>query len=206
MWCRKNTDERTWWHVLCCALFTLVLLPSFAFAKDDCEKIMAGTYYVTPYSEPSGIHHIAIELLNDDPMNGKPVFHVEKKGAELVHIGATSGKAFGIEVIDADDKNIFNQEAGRDITKCGYEIEGSDIKVLYVDLKKADKEQVKELYDYFTEIWSRFGRVSGDSRFLTKVPTRKMTLKAFTKTKYFLYNEYSDGVIGIGLLVPLEKR
>ena len=190
-------------------LSALISLPALAFADERCEKIMIGTYYVVPYSEPSGIHVLAIELLSDDPMNGKPNFRVEKRGDELVHTGGASGRAFDTEGGDnfADDDNFFNGVLGNGTTACGYEIDNSGgIKVFYADLKKADSKKVKKLYDYFTETWTRLSDSDYESRFITKVPTRKMTLKAFTNTTYFMYQKYSDGIGGAALLVPLEKK
>ena len=193
---------------VCLVLSMMLSLPTLVFAKENCEKKMLGSYYVVPYSEPSGIHMTAINLISDDPMNGKPVFRVEKRGGELVHIGSVSGNVFDTDSDDmAEDNNLFNGILGSGTTRCGYEVDGnSDIKVFYVDLKKADKKKVKELYGYAMEIWERSSSHADTSRFRTKVAKRKMTLKEFTNTSYFLYNLYSDGTIGVAFLVPLEKK
>jgi|GEM_PF-3409029 len=191
------------------ALFILLLAYSpFVLAEDVCEERMIGTYYAVPYSEPSGIHLLAIELLSDDPMNGKPSAYVEKQGNELVHRGAVSGRVFDISGYNfSEDKNLFNSIAGNGTTECGYRIsDANKIKVFYADLKKANRAKVKELYDYFMKNWTLVGRDANESRFITKVSPRKMTLKAFTNTTYFLYQEYSDGIVGVALLVPLEKK
>ena len=189
-------------------LSVLISLPTLTFAKESCEKRMTGTYYAVPYSEPSGIHAVAISLLSDDPMNGKPNAYVEKRGDQLVHTGAVSKITFDTSGYDfAKNDNLFNKIAGNGATECGYLITGSSgIKVLYANLKKVDSKKVRELYDYFMEVWTRGSRIVDESRFITKVSTRKMTLEAFTNTTYFLYQEYSDGIVGVALLVPLEKK
>ena len=194
-------------------LSVLISLPTSTFADEHCKKILTGTYYAAPYSEPIGIHAAAIHLLSDDPMNGKPSYHVEKRGDRLVHIGAITGKIFETEegYNFVGDDNLFNKIAGNGTTACGYMIVSNAItdsdkrRVLYVDLKKANTEKVKEIYDYLMEIWTLVGD-DAESRFITKVPTRKMTLEAFTNTTHFMYQEFRDGIAGFALLVPLEKE
>ena len=72
--------------------------------------------------------------------------------------------------------------------------------------KKRTVKRSKKLYGHFMEVWALLSNSGHESRFTTKVPTRKMTLKAFTNTSCFLYKEHSDGVAGAALLVPFEKK